>query len=60
LTANAAEQAEFLENQSPGDYGKQEKQSQDAAGNPTGLFKNAAEISGKGCNQEKRNVGSSV
>jgi hypothetical protein len=56
----AAEQAEFLQNHSPGDHGKKEKQCQYGAGNPAGLFKDAAEVSGKRCNQEKRNVGSSV
>ena len=51
--AHTAEQAELLKNHSPGDNGKEKKKSQYAAGNPTGLFKNAAEISGEGCNQEK-------
>ena len=52
-TAKTAEQTKLLKNHSPGDDGKEEKNSQYAAGNPTGLFKNAAEISGEGCNQEK-------
>jgi len=52
-TAKTAEQTKLLKNHSPGDDGKEEKKSQYAAGNPTGLFKNAAEISGEGCNQEK-------
>jgi hypothetical protein len=56
LTANAAEQAELLKNHSPGNNGKEEKQCQDGASYPTGLFKNAAEIGGEGCDQEKRNV----
>jgi hypothetical protein len=60
LPVDAAEQTEFLQNHSPGDDGKKEKQCQYGAGNPTGLFKDAAEVSGKRCNQEKRNVGSSV
>ena len=60
LTAEAAKQAEFLKNHPPGDDGKEKKQSQDAAGYPTGLFKNAAEVGGEGCNQEKRNDDSSV
>jgi len=53
LAADSAKQAEFLENHAPGNDGKEEKQSQNGAGNPTCLFKNAAEVSGKGCNQEK-------
>jgi hypothetical protein len=53
LPADAAEQAEFLENHSPGNDGKEEKQSQNGASNPTCLFKNAAEIGGEGCDQEK-------
>ena len=53
LAADTAEQAEFLENHSPGNDGKEEQQSQDAAGNPTSLFKYAAEIGGEDCDQEK-------
>jgi hypothetical protein len=49
-----------LQYHSPGNDGKKEQQRQYGAGNPTGLFKDAAEVSGKRCNQEKRNVGSSV
>ena len=60
LTAEAAKQGEFLKNHPPGDDGKEKKQSQDAAGYPTGLFKNDAEVGGEGCNQEKRNDDSSV
>jgi hypothetical protein len=60
LTTEAAKQAEFLKNHPPGDDREEKKQSQDAAGNPTGLFKNAAEVDGEGCNQKKRNNDSSV
>jgi hypothetical protein len=49
-----------LENHPPRDDGKEEKQSQNAAGDPAGLFKNAAKIGGEGCDQEKRNVDPSV
>ena len=60
LTAEAAKQAEFLKNHPPGDDGEEKKQSQDAAGYPTGLFKNTAKVGDEGCNQEKRNDDSSV
>src|SRR5579863_3685618 len=53
LSANAAEQAQFLQNHSPRDDRKEQKQTQDGASNQTGLFKNAAEIGGEGCDQKQ-------
>ena len=53
LLANAAEQAEFLQNHAPGYDGKEQQQAQYAASDPTGLFQNIPEVSGK-CGKQKK------
>lgn len=44
LAADAAEQAEFLQDESPRYYGEKQKQRENAASDQTGLLKNAPEV----------------
>jgi hypothetical protein len=49
-----------LQDHSPRNHGKEEQQRQNAAGDPTGLFQNTAEIGGEGSDQKKRDDNPSV
>ena len=55
LTANAAEEAEFLEDHGPGNDGEDPKQEQNSACDPAGFSKDAAKISNKN-DREQENV----
>ena len=47
LPADAAEEAKFLEDQSPGNEGEGQKEQQDAACDPTGLLEDAKDVGNK-------------
>ena len=56
LTADAAEEAELLEDHGPGDDGKHSEQEQNAAGDPARLSKNVSEVSDKDGGEQKNGV----
>jgi hypothetical protein len=49
-----------LKNHAPGNDGKEQQKTQNAASDPGGLLQNLSEIDGEGRNQKKRNVRPSV
>jgi hypothetical protein len=53
LTANAAKEAELLEDHGPGNDRKNSQQEQNAAGNPARLSKNVTEIGDKNRGEQK-------
>ena len=56
LAANAAEEAELLEDHGPGNYGKNPEQEQNAAGDPARLSKNVTEIGDKNRSEQKNDA----
>ena len=60
VAADAAEQAELLEDQSPGDDGEGEKDQKNAACDPTGLLEDAKNVGNEEGGQRKSDVSPSV
>jgi hypothetical protein len=56
LTANAAEEAELLEDHGPGNDGENPEQDQNAAGDPARLSKNVTEIGDKNRSERKNDA----
>ena len=56
LTADAAEEAEFLKNHAPGYDGKQEKNSDNHAGNPARLLEYVSKVDQYNCREQINDV----
>src|SRR5258708_23740593 len=56
LAANTAEEARLLENERPGDEGREEKNAEDSASNPAGLLENIEDVADENGVQERKNV----
>jgi len=54
--ADTAKEAEFLEDQSPGDERESQKKQQDAARDPAGLLEDAKDIGNEKCRRRKSDV----
>jgi len=56
LAANTAEEARLLEDERPGDEGREEKNAEDSTSNPAGLLENIEDVADENGVQEKKNV----
>lgn len=56
IATDAAEQAQFLENQRPGDHRKDGQQRENAASHPAGLRKNVPDVCSENCAKQRNNV----
>ncbi len=56
LVADAPEDAEFLENERPGDEGEEEKYSEDDTSDPAGLRENIEDVADENGGEQKNGV----